>query len=99
MDETRALPAPRRDDEGRVFEYGDRTIGTLQMQTFTVDDYGTRANQDPIIAVAKETASGAAGEDTIARIERNLELALGGIQALLRRIDSIDETLAKLINR
>lgn len=101
MDETRALPSPRRDDDERpVFEFGDRTVGVLQLQTFNVDDYGTRASLSPVISDAAEpVAKEGPGEDTLARIERNVELALGGIQALLRRIDSIDATLAKLINR
>ena len=95
----RALPAPGRDDDDRsVFEYRGRMADAPESQTFIAADYGTRASSDAVISAA-EPVSQEPGEDTLARLERNVELALGGIQALLRRIDSIDATLAKLINR
>jgi hypothetical protein len=73
---------------------------TLGEQTLNDNHYATRATPPPTAQDGDESIGNeAAGEDTLARIERNVELALGGIQALLRRIDSIDATLAKSINR
>ena len=99
MDETRPLPAPQRDDGKAVFEFGDRTIGMMELQTFTLDDYGTRAlPPTPVIATITEPLA-APNADPLARIEHKLDLMLNAITALSRRIDSIDETIARILNR
>ena len=80
-----------RPDDNDVFEYGDRTIFNLRAQAFTPEeDFGTM-----ILPVGEKTHASPEIlpiEDPIARLELKLEAAL-------RKLDSIDATLARLLNR
>ena len=101
MDETRTLPEPQRDDGKPVFQYGELTIGVMSEQAFALDDFATRAGGKPLplpVAVEAEEIV-AASSDPLLRIEEKLNIALAAISALQRRVDSIDETLARLISR
>ena len=86
--------------EDQVFDYGDRTIFQLRTQAFAIEsEYGTimgaPAAPDP---QPVETAA-APAEDPMTRLEQKLDLALRQISVLQHKIDSIDATLARLLNR
>lgn len=81
------------------FDYGDRTIFQLRNQSFVADEFGTMiglpATPAPV-ATAVEVSSTA---DPMQRIEEKLDAALRAIAALQQRIDSLDATIARAINR
>jgi hypothetical protein len=86
------------DDETHdVFDYGDRTIFRLRTQDFEIEhDYGTMIL--PVSALP-EAESETLSEDPIARLEQRLDLVLRHLAALQQRVDSIDATLERLVNR
>ncbi|HEX8411282.1 MAG TPA: hypothetical protein VF883_20650 [Thermoanaerobaculia bacterium] len=94
-----------QDPENDVFNYGDRTIFQLRAQSFTIEnEYGTMIG--PLVLPAVETGGGqpeapveAVPEDPIARLELKLERALQMIATLQHKLDSIDATLARALNR
>ena len=85
-----------------VFEYGDRTIFQLRAQPLTIEEeYGTivtRPAQDlpvaPPLSVEPEPSA-----DRVALLEQKLEAALRRIELLQQRVDSMDTTLARALNR
>jgi hypothetical protein len=89
------------DDPKDVFDYGDRTIFQLRAQTFTIEgEYGTMiAPAPPPLPEVEVQEEPAAVEDPIARLEQKLDLALRRMDLLQQKIDSIDSTLARALNR
>ena len=86
------------DDPKDVFDYGDRTIFQLRAQAFTIEgEYGTMIAPAP--PPLPEVEEPAAVEDPIARLEQKLDLALRRLDLLQQKIDSIDSTLARALNR
>jgi hypothetical protein len=82
-------------DENDPFEYGDRTIFNLRAQAFQPDeDFGTMIlhvepkTDVPVLSVLPVLPN----EDPIARLEAKLDAAM-------RKLDSIDATLARLLSR
>ena len=92
------IPDEQNDD---LFEYGDRTMFQLRSQSFTIEnDYGTMiipGSSMPLPIVEIEPL--AAVEDPIVRLEQKLDAALRLIESLQHKIDSIDATLARALNR
>ncbi len=86
------------DDPKDVFDYGDRTIFQLRAQAFVAEeDYGTMMGTPaPALPVVEEPVP---VEDPIARLEQKLDLALRRLDVLQQKIDSIDSTLARALNR
>jgi hypothetical protein len=85
-----------------VFEYGDRTIFQLRAQPLAIDEeYGTicsKPTRDLPIAPPMAIDAEPAG-DRVALLEQKLEGALRRIELLQQRIDSMDATLARALNR
>ena len=85
-------------DDEKVFEYGDRTIFQLRAQSFAIEnDYGTMIG--PVAPALPIVETPAVPEDPIARLEEKIDLALRRIDALQQKLDSIDTTLARALNR
>jgi hypothetical protein len=90
------LPLPTQRDEvekesQQVFEVGDQTAGLIRDQVFAFDEFGTYGSRRPKPAMEIATEE-VPGDNTLRRVERKVD-------ALQRRIDSIDRVLARLINR
>ena len=86
-------------DDENLFEYGDRTIFQLRAQSFAIEnDYGTMIGPlpTPTLPVVEIPA---VADDPVARLEQKLDLALRQIEALQHKLDSIDVTLARALNR
>lgn len=86
------------DDNGEVFSYGDRTIFQLRTQSFAIEnEYGTMIGPvQPVLPPVEPLPP--AGDDT-SRLEQKIDLALRQIAILQHKLDSIDATLARLLNR
>jgi hypothetical protein len=99
-DETIALHG-RPEDEKDVFAIGDSTIFALRNQKFDTDDLGTMIVREvpPRLQSAVMTTSSELESDPIRRLEQKLDAALMIIARLQQRLDSIDSTLARAINR
>jgi hypothetical protein len=95
-----------------VFEYGDRTIFQLRAQPIDFDEqYGTIVQKPvpliaPVVAPALDVAAetpasfeAAQDLDRVTLLERKLEAALRRIDQLQQRLDSIDATVARALNR
>ena len=86
-------------DDENVFEYGDRTIFQLRAQSFAIEnDYGTMMGPlpTPVLPVVETPVI---ADDPVARLEQKLDLALRQIALLQQKLDSIDVTLARALNR
>jgi hypothetical protein len=86
-------------DDENLFTYGDRTIFQLRTQSFAIEnDYGTMIGPapTPILPVVEPPV---VAEDPTARLEQKLDLALRQIALLQQKLDSIDVTLARALNR
>ena len=95
---THAAPAGMTPDDENLFEYGDRTIFQLRTQSFSIEnDYGTMIG--PVAKTLPVVETPALPEDPMARLEQKLDLALRRIDALQQKLDSIDTTLARALNR
>ena len=80
-------------DENDPFEYGDRTIFNLRAQAFQPDeDFGTMILPAPSKTDIAPPLALLPVEDPIARLEAKLDAAM-------RKLDSIDATLARLLSR
>ena len=89
-----------QDPENDVFSYGDRTIFQLRAQSFTIEqEYGTMMGSPALPAVETEVPIQTPSDDPIARLEQKLERALAMIATLQHKLDSIDATLARALNR
>lgn len=64
---------------------------------FAFDEYGTYGSRTP--KPAFEIAVEVPGENTLHRVERKIDVAMRGIAAPQRRIESIDRVVALVINR
>jgi hypothetical protein len=99
-DEILPLPTQREKvdkESGQVFDVGDRTVELIRDQVFAFDEYGTYGPGTPRPAI--EIAVEVPGENTLRRVERKIDIAMRGIAALQRRIESIDRVLSRVINR
>jgi hypothetical protein len=82
------------------FTFGDRTILALRNQpALEVDDYGTMVlpagkTRDQDVPIPHGVS-----DDPIARLEQKLDAALRIIQTLQHKLDSIDATIARIVNR
>jgi hypothetical protein len=98
--------------EEQVFAVGERTVMTMQSQSFLDEEFGTIAGDPSDLAameapVAAENApvreegapAAAATADDLIRIERKLDTLTHLLNALNRRLDSIDMVLARMISR
>ena len=92
----------RSDMDDDVFEYGDRTIFQLRAQPLTIEeDYGTICSK-PTLDVPLAPPMSLEGEpsgDRVTILEQKLEAALRKIEMLQQRLDSMDATLARALNR
>jgi hypothetical protein len=77
------------------FAYGDRTM--LQLRTATFDVPAEPAVEEKFGTVMMPVP--AVEDDPVARIEQKLDLALRQIAALQHRLESLDATLARVLNR
>ena len=94
-----------------VFEYGDQTTFRLRDQEFTVDEYGTVVNvPTPELPAADETrmmpppaSPFADTQETPAgqtmTVDEKLDAILHSLEALQRRVDSLDAMLARVLTR
>ena len=86
------------DEKNEVFSYGDRTIFQLRAQSFAIEnDYGTMIG--PVARPLPVVEPPVVAEDPLARLEHKLDLALRQIALLQQKIDSMDVTLARALNR
>ncbi|HYH07238.1 MAG TPA: hypothetical protein VEK11_09305 [Thermoanaerobaculia bacterium] len=82
-----------------VFNFGERTIFQLRAQSFTVEEeFGTMAAV-PVTTPQLVEELPIAGVDPIIQLQQKLDLALRQIAALQQRVDSMDATLARALNR
>lgn len=97
---------PEKKGDENVFDYGDRTMFQLRAQSFAIEEeYGTM--MAPPTMPAAETAAPDAeaapaevtAEDPIVRLEQKLDAALRMIAVLQHKVESIDATLARALNR
>ena len=84
--------------QDELFEYGDRTMFQLRNQSFMADEFGTMVSvpTTPAMTTAVEVAP---EEDPMKRLEQKLDAALHAIAALQQRVESLDATIARAINR
>jgi len=97
-----ALPLPPPCDElaeenSKVFEFGDRTVGLMRDQVFAFDEFGTYISPG-VTAEIEIAAAETASDDTLHRVERKIDAAMRSISALQRRVESIDAVLARVVN-
>lgn len=84
------------------FSYGDRTILALRNQpALEVDDFGTMVIPPGATHAQEIPLPGAETDDAdrIARLEQKLDAALRMIASLQHKLDSIDATIARALNR
>lgn len=87
-------------DDENVFDYGDRTIFQLRTQSFAIEnDYGTMIGPLSTPTTLPVVETPVAVDDPIARLEQKLDLALRQIALLQQKLDSMDVTLARALNR
>jgi len=86
-------------DDEKVFDYGDRTLFQLRAQSFAIEnEYGTMIGPAPA-PVLPVVETPVVAEDPVVRLEQKLDLALRQIAALQQKLESIDLTLARALNR
>jgi hypothetical protein len=90
----------RDETKDEVFSYGDRTIFQLRTQSFAIEnEYGTIMGAPPAPDPQPVESEEPAAEDPMTRLEQKLDLVVRQIAVLQHKIDSIDATLARLLNR
>ena len=97
-------PDPEND---APFSYGDGTMMQLRSQSFELpEDFGTmmvagpsasRAGSDVALPIAPPAPS--LENDPLVRMEQKLDLALRQLERLQQRIESLDLTMARVLNR
>ena len=95
-------------DNDAPFTYGDGTVLKLRSQSFELpDDFGTMvmappapssAGVDVPLPIASPAAT-AADDDPLVRLEQKLDVALRQLERLQQRIESLDLTMARALNR
>ena len=98
---------PEKKADENVFDYGDRTMFQLRAQSFAIDEeYGTMMAPPPMPAAsdisppdAEAAPADVTAEDPIVRLEQKLDAALRMIAVLQHKVESIDATLARALNR
>ena len=95
---------PEPSPDGDVFSYGDRTIFQLRAQAFAFEsEYGTMMSASSPAPSAEtpgpQPDAEPPAQDPMARLEQKLDLALRQIALLQQKIESIDTTLARALNR
>ena len=87
-------------DNDDVFEYGDQTTFRLRDQEFMVDDLSTVASVPvPELPPAETPAAPPPPPPDLARIEEKLDAVLQTLEALQRRVESIDAMIARVLTR
>jgi hypothetical protein len=103
MDPDATMPLPQDgEDLSDIFRIGEQTILKMQDQHFDIDDYGTQidstvgvfAARGVVVAAEEAVLSG-----PLARVEQKLDRALRTLEAIRRRVDSLDATIAHLVAR
>jgi hypothetical protein len=105
----------KKKDEEQVFAVGERTVMTMQSQSFLDEEFGTIAGDASDLAALDASMPAAPAEnapvredgapvsaataDDLIRIERKLDTLTHLLNALNRRLDSIDMVLARMISR
>ena len=96
------IPDPEND---APFTYGEGTVMQLRSQSFQLpDDFGTMmvaasAPSSPGADIPLPIAAPVAEEDPLVRVELKLDVALRQLERLQQRIESLDLTLARALNR
>jgi hypothetical protein len=94
-------------DNDAPFAYGDGTVMQLRSQSFHLpDDFGTMMVSEPSassagsdIALPIALPAAAQDDDALVRMEQKLDLALRQLERLQQRIESLDLTMARVLNR
>jgi hypothetical protein len=91
---------PEKKADENIFDYGDRTMFQLRAQAFAIEEeYGTMMAPPPMPAGADVSPPDVTAEDPIVRLEQKLDAALRMIAVLQHKVESIDATLARALNR
>ena len=95
--------------DNNVFAFGEGTLMQLREQQWDFEDLGTRVATSPGVVVAAEPGADAvvlpvaaepsAPEDPLVRIAQRLDELTRMMQAMQRRLDSIDTTVARMLAR
>ena len=76
-----------------VFPFGEVTIMQLREQVLELEEFGTRiAAGAPMVTVSAERPDAAT-------LEMKVDLLLQAVSAMQRRLDSIDQTIARALAR
>jgi hypothetical protein len=79
--------------EKEIFPFGEGTIMQMREQVLELEEFGTRiAAEAPALTIATEQS------DT-ATLEAKIDLLLQAVSVMQRRLDSIDQTLARALSR
>lgn len=79
--------------EKEIFPIGEGTIMQMRDQVLELEEFGTRiAAGAPIVTVAAEQANSAS-------LEAKVDLLLSAVASMQRRLDSIDQALARALSR
>jgi hypothetical protein len=88
----------REGDHGRreeLFPFGEGTIMQMREQVLELEEFGTR-----IAAAAPEmTVTSEPSEPSATTLEMKVDLLLQAVSAMQRRLDSIDQTIARALSR
>jgi hypothetical protein len=78
--------------EKELFPFGEGTIMQMRDQVLELEEFGTRiAAAAPAMTIASERSD--------ATLEMKVDLLLQAVSAMQRRLDSIDQTLARALSR
>jgi hypothetical protein len=83
-----------------VFQYGDETVMQLRSQPFAVqDDLGTIVTMPLETTPFRTVAAPLPEADRVSRLEEKLDAALRQVAALQQRLESMDQTLMRMLMR
>jgi hypothetical protein len=104
-------PMTEKKDDEQVFAVGERTVMTMQSQSFLDEEFGTIARdpsemlpvppppETPAADGQPAAAASPASEDELKRLERKLDALTNMVNSLNRRLDSMDMVLARIASR
>ncbi len=79
--------------EKEVFPFGEGTIMQMRDQVLELEEFGTRiAAGTPVMTVSAERPDATT-------LEMKVDLLLQAVSAMQRRLDSIDQTIARALAR